>query len=220
MIEVSDKHTDTNRVSVGDPGMVPRSPKLRRRPLLIALAVVLTAAGAIGGSMLWRTATSATEVVMVRQDVSRGELITAEDVGTVRMATDPSLQTFPATELSSLVGKRAAADLTAGTLLGARAVSDAVVPGPGESLMGVPIAPGMMPAEPLKAGDTVRLVPSGDGRTDTTAATVPISARVLRTTPGDTQTVVDVVVPTTQAPTLAGWMGAGKIVLILESRAR
>jgi hypothetical protein len=220
VIEIGEKHTDTNRALGSDPGMVPRSPKLRRRPLLIALAVVLTVAGAIGGSVLWRTATSATEVVMVRQDVARGELITAADVGTVRMATDPSLKTVAATELGSLVGKRAAADLTAGTLLSPAEVSDAVVPGPGESLMGVPIAAGMMPAEPLKAGDTVRLVPSGDSRTATTGSTDPISAKVLRTTPGDTQTVVDVIVPTAQGPTLAGWMGAGRIVLILESRAR
>ena len=218
MIEVSDKHTTTEPAPTGEAGMIPRTPKLRRRPLLVALAVVLTMAGAVGGSLLWSAATSAGEVVVVRQDVARGELITAADVGTIRVAFDPTLETIPAGELASLVGKRAVADLTAGTLLGRRAVGDTVVPGGGESMVGIPIAPGLMPAEPLQAGDTVRLVAAAD--TPAAAAPAPIAAKVLRVTPGDTQSVVDVVVPVGQATVwLVGW-GSGKIVLVLESRAR
>ena len=43
---------------------------------------------------------------------------------------------------------------------------------------------------------------------------------MLRVTPGDTQTVVDVVVAADKAVQLAGWAGSGKIALVLDSRAR
>lgn len=218
VIDVTEKHTDNTSAHASDSG-VPRSPKLSRRPFLAVIAAVLVAAGAVAGGLLWVSATSAGEVVMVRQDVARGAVITAQDLGTARVGVDPALSTVPAGELSSLVGKRASADLTAGTLLSSSQVSATVVPGPGDSVVGVPIAPGLMPVEPLASGDTVRLVRTGDLPADATPAG-PVEARVLRVTPGDTQTVVDVVVAADKAVQLAGWAGSGKIALVLDSRAR
>lgn len=93
------------------------------------------------------------------------------------------------------------------------------MPGPGESVVGVPISPGMMPVEPLASGDAVRLVHSGELPSDSTP-TAPVTANVLRVTPGDTQTVVDVIVGADKAVQLAEWAGSGKIALVLDSRAR
>lgn len=219
MIEVTEKRTDVGAAAVVEPGPVPRSLKLSRRPFLVVLAAVLVAAGAMAGGLLWASVTQASEVVVVRQHVARGAVIAAQDLGTIRVGGDPALATVPASELASLVGKRAAADLTAGTLLAGSQVSEAVVPGAGESVVGVPISPGLMPVEPLASGDAVRLVRSGELLSDA-ASPVPVAARVLRVTPGDTQTVVDVVVPAEQAQQLAQWAGSGKIVLVLDSRAR
>ena len=50
--------------------------------------------------------------------------------------------------------------------------------------------------------------------------TDPVTAKVLRVTPGDTQTVVDVIVGADKAVQLAEWTGSGKIALVLDSRAR
>ena len=219
MINLTEKQTDTKGARANESGPVPSSPKLSRRPFLAVIAAVLVVAGAVAGGLLWVAATAAGDVVVVRQDVSRGEVIAAQDLGTARVGADPSLSTVPANELSSLVGKRASADLTAGTLLSSTQVSATVVPGPGDSVVGVPIAPGLMPVEPLASGDTVRLVRTGDLPADTTPAG-PVEAKVLRVTPGDTQTVVDVVVAADKAVQLAGWAGSGKIALILDSRAR
>lgn len=219
MIEVTEKRTDVGAAAAVEPGPVPRSLKLSRRPFLVVLAAVLVAAGAMAGGLLWASVTQASEVVVVRQNVARGAVIAAQDLGTIRVGGDPALATVPASELASLVGKRAAADLTAGTLLAGSQVSEAVVPGAGESVVGVPISPGLMPVEPLASGDAVRLVRSGELLSDA-ASPVPVEARVLRVTPGDTQTVVDVVVPAEQAQQLAQWAGSGKIVLVLDSRAR
>jgi hypothetical protein len=218
MTAVSEKHVDTGATAVEN-GPVPRSPKLSRRPFLVVLAVVLLVAGAMAGGLLWASATKAGEVVVVRQGVARGAVITAQDLGTIRVGVDPSLSTVPADQLDSLVGRRASADLTAGTLLAASQVSETVVPGPGESVVGVPISPGLMPVEPLASGDAVRLVHSGEVPSDSTP-TDPVTAKVLRVTPGDTQTVVDVIVTADKAVQLAQWAGSGKIALILDSRAR
>lgn len=220
MIDVTEKQTESSTARANGPGPVPRSPKLSRRPFLAVIAAVLVAAGAMAGGLLWVSATAAGEVVMVRQDVSRGEVITAQDLGTARVGVDPSLATVPASELSSLVGKRASADLTAGTLLSSTQVSATVVPGPGDSVVGVPIAPGLMPVELLASGDTVRLVRTGELAAADSAPADPVEAKILRVTPGDTQTVVDVVVAADKAVQLAGWAGSGKIALVLDSRAR
>ena len=218
MTAVTEKHADSGATTNGV-GAVPRSPKLSRRPFLVVLAAVLVAAGAMAGGLLWASATNAGEVVLVRQNVARGTVITAQDLGTIRVGVDSSLLTVPASDLGSLVGKRASADLTAGTLLAAAQVSETVVPGPGASVVGVPISPGLMPVEPLASGDAVRLVRSGELGPDATPS-APVEAKVLRVTSGDTQTVVDVVVSADKAVQLAEWAGSGKIALVLDSRAR
>jgi len=127
MTEVTAKHAEADAARANDHGPVPRSPRLARRPFLVVLAAVLVAAGALAGGLLWVSATTAGEVVMARQDVARGEVITAHDLGTVRVGVDPSLSTIPAGEMASLVGKRASADLTAGTLVSGTQVSESVV---------------------------------------------------------------------------------------------
>lgn len=218
MTAVTEKRVDTGAPTVEN-GPVPRSPKLSRRPFLVVVAALLVVAGAMAGGLLWSSATKAGEVVMVRHSVARGTVITAQDLGTIRVGVDPSLSTVSADQLGSLVGRRASADLTAGTLLAASQVSETVVPGPGESVVGVPISPGLMPVEPLASGDAVRLVRSGELPSDASSSD-PVSAKVLRVTPGDTQTVVDVVVSADKAVQLAEWAGSGKIVLVLDSRAR
>ena len=220
MTAVTEKHAEPGATAAAvDSVPVGRGVKIARRPLLVVVAAVLVVAGAMAGGLLWASATKAGEVVVVRQNVARGTVITAQDLGTIRVGVDPSLSTVPADQLASLVGRRASADLTAGTLLAASQVSETVVPGPGESVVGVPISPGLMPVEPLASGDAVRLVHSGELPSDSTPAD-PVTAKVLRVTPGDTQTVVDVIVGADKAVQLAEWAGSGKIALVLDSRAR
>ena len=49
--------------------------------------------------------------------VQRGEVITREDLVTVRVGVDPALKPIPAAQLDSIVGQRAALDLAAGGLV-------------------------------------------------------------------------------------------------------
>lgn len=197
-------------------------PRLRRRPLLVVLAVALVAAGAALGVLLWSSATTSAEVVMVRSNVQRGQLITVTDLATVRVAVDPALRTVPAADLKRFVGKRAGSDLTAGTLLSPAQVADRVVPGTGDSLVGIAVGPGMLPSEPLRPGDAVRLVqtPGNGGQLSGTAAPVAIDATVVSVTVGESMTVVNVVVPSGRAAELAARAATGKVAVVLDSRVR
>ncbi len=199
---------------------VPETTKLQRRPSAVVLALVLVCLGGLTGLWLWTSSSAATEVVAVRSPVERGQLIVPEDLTTVRVTLDPALRTVPASGLESLVGKRAVTDLAAGTLVAPEQVSDAVVPGAGMAVVAVPIAPGLIPSEPLKAGDTVRLVQAPAQGVEVTAAPVEITGTVLNVTPGDTETVVDVLVADNRAGELAARAASGDLALVLASRER
>ena len=86
--------------------------------------------------------------------------------------------------------------------------------------MGIPVAPGLMPSEPLRAGDTVRLVQTPGQAGEVTGNPVTIAATVLSVVPGETQTVVDVVVSADRAAELAARAATGKVAIVLDSRTR
>ena len=210
--------TRESAVSAPTAGVAPQ--KLRRRPLLVVLAVALVAGGAALGVWLWMSATSASEVVTVRGDVDRGRVITVADLGTVRVALDPSLQAVPGSELETLVGKRAAVDLRAGTLLAPSDVTDELPPAAGVWVVCMAVGPGMMPAVPLRPGDAVRLVQTPGQAGEVTGAPATVNATVLGVTAGDTVTVVDVLVPADKAPELAARSATGKVAIVLDARER
>lgn len=208
-------------VEATESSVVAAAPRLRRRPLLVVVAIALVVAGAAMGVLLWSSATSSTEVVMVRADVARGEVITAADLGTVRVSVDPALQTVPAVELERFVGQRAAADMTQGTLLSPGQATDQVVPGSGESMVGIAVAPGMLPSEPLRPGDAVRVVQTpGNGGEVNGKAPAEIDATVVSVTTSETATVVNVIVPSSDAAELAARAATGKVAVVLDSRVR
>jgi hypothetical protein len=198
-------------------------PKLRRRPSLIVASVLLVVIGALASAWAYTSLGNAQEVVAVRTDIARGQLIGAESLQIVRIGVDPALQTVPASQAQSLVGKRAAVDLKAGQLLVPGAVTTEVVPRQGKSAVGLSLAAAQMPSEPLVVGDKVRVVttPGTQGDVGTTAPTV-FSGDVLTVSDrgADGTTPVTVEVDADRAPALAAWSASGKVALVLDSRVR
>ena len=90
----------------------------------------------------------------------------------------------------------------------------------GAAVVAVPIAPGLIPTEPLKAGDTVRLVQAPAQGVEVTGAPAEITGTVLNVTAGDTETVVDVLVADNRAGELAARAASGDLALVLASRER
>lgn len=194
--------------------------KLQRSPLLVVLGVLVLVAGAVFGWFMWATTSTASEVVAARVDVERGQVITAQNLTTVRVTLDPSLRTVPGKDLKSLIGRRAAADISAGTLISPDAVTDVLLPPTGMSVVSVPIDSGLVPSVPIRAGDTVRLVqtPATGGELATTPLTV--TAEVVSVTVDDPTTVVNVLVPFDKASNLAELAATGRVAVVLDSAAR
>jgi hypothetical protein len=193
--------------------------KLKRSPLVVVLGVLALAVGLAGGWVMWAR-TPASEVVAAKVDVERGQVITAADLETVRVVLDPSLRTVPGADLQSLVGKRAAADLSAGTLVSPDEVTDALLPPTGMSVVAVPIDNGLVPTVPMVAGDTVRLVQTPSAGGELVASPLTVTAEVVNVTAYDQATVVDVLVPSDKASELAALAATGRVALVLDSRAR
>jgi hypothetical protein len=186
-------------------------------------SVLLVILGALASAWAYTSLGNAQEVVAVRADVARGQVIKAESLQVVRIGVDPALRTVPSNQASALVGQRAAVDLKAGQLLVPGAVTSEVVPRQGKSAVGLSLTAAQMPSEPLVVGDKVRVVstPGAQGDLGTTAPIV-FSGEVIAVSDqgSDGTTAVTVEVDADRAPELAAGSASGKVALVLDSRVR
>lgn len=197
--------------------------RLRRRPSMVIWSVALVLLGGVLGLAIWSMSSTATEVVAVRAAVDRGALITAEDLVVARVVVDPSLRVVPATDLQQLVGQRAVRDLAPGTLLSPDQVGPDVIPGPGQTIIGVAVGMGRLPAEPLRPGDRVRLVETSSDQGAPVAKPASIEAVVHGVSPvgpDGVTVVVDVVVPNAMAARVADRAAIGRLAIVLDARVR
>lgn len=194
--------------------------KLQRSPLLMVLGLLVLAAGAVFGWFMWATTSSASEVVAAKVDVQRGQVITVQDLTTVRVTLDPSLRTVPGDDLQSLVGRRAASDLSAGTLISPDQLTEVLLPSTGMSVVSVPIDSGLVPSVPIRAGDTVRLVQTPTTGGELSATPLTVTAEVVSVAVDDPTTVVNVLVPAGKASNLAELAATGRVALVLDSAER
>ena len=198
-------------------------PKLRRRPLLVVASIAAVCLGALFGAWAYTSISTAQEVVAVRSSVQRGELISREDLVAVWIGVDPALSPIPASHLDGVVGQRAAMDLPAGGLVTRDSISSTVVPAQDMSVVGVALPAALLPGEPLRAGDQVRVVatPGQQGDVDE-GEQRSITATVVGIYPAadSDQTVVSVQAPYDQAAELAARAATGKVALVLDSRER
>ncbi|HEX2892635.1 MAG TPA: SAF domain-containing protein, partial [Marmoricola sp.] len=195
----------------------------RRRRWVLALCAALVAAGGLGTAFAFTSVNDTQEVLVVSNDIKRGETIEAGDLAVVRVSVDPALTPVPGSQKAELEGSRAAVDLWAGTLLTAQAVTDNLVPGEGESLVGISLTPAQMPSEPLYGGDVVRIVTTpGDQGEITDKEPVAIEATVVGVNRVEEtgETVVDVAVPEAEAAELAARAATGRVALVLDARER
>jgi len=220
-----DERTTAQAKPVGQPVAGP--PKARRRWGLVAAAVVVVALGAVGNVWLLQSSTDAEQVVAARTAIERGQVITAEQLMNVSVSADPAVRTVPASELSSLVGQRAAVDVAAGALLTADSTTAKNVPGEGVSLVGVALSPAMMPGPPLVAGDRIRVVATLGQQQDPTLLADPaaldavvVSVQAGLDSVGQGQTILTVEVPEGDAAGLAAMAATGRVAVVLDSRDR
>ena len=100
----------------GQPVFAP-PPKMRRRPFVWLTGAALVILSALTAAWAYRSIGQGHDIVALRSTVHRGEVITREDLMTVRIGTDPALHPLSAAQINDAVGKRAALDLAAGGVL-------------------------------------------------------------------------------------------------------
>lgn len=198
-------------------------PKLRRRPGLVAAAVVAICLGALLAGWAWSASTNTEEFLVATHTIERGTVITGDDLARVRLNTDPSLKPVPAAQLSEVVGQRAALDIAAGALLTPQSFSSGVIPAKGQSVVGVALTPAQSPGIDLQHGDKVRVVVTpAEGESPPNGAPMVNDATVVDVHFSDEteQTVVDLLVPEADAALLATRTATGNIALVLDSREK
>lgn len=225
--------TGTARAAAGNPSAGSRGggarqagltapPRLRRRPVFLVVGVLAVALGALITSWLVTRVGHAQPVVAVREAVDRGEVITEQNLMTVSISVDPALKVIAAAQLPSVVGQRATVDLPAGGLVVQGSFDAQPLPVAGQSLVGVWLAPGQLPGQPLRSGDRVRVVatPRQQESLPDQAPTVLAATVVSTSVSPDGHSLVTVSVPTPVAPQLSALVATGRIALVLDSAAR
>ncbi|MFI7449677.1 SAF domain-containing protein [Nonomuraea sp. NPDC049714] len=192
----------------------------RRSPMMLVAGVALTALGALVAWQVYGVASQRVPVLVMARDVPVGQQIQAQDLRTVALGVDPAVQSVDAAGKGGLIGKRAAVDLKAGSLLAPVHVTEALVPGPGEVVVPVALKPSRLPARGIQPGDRV---------VATTASTTEPGRGVPQDHPAkvdrvgqpdvDGLVVVDLIVPAQAGTTLARQAADGQIALVLQSRA-
>lgn len=198
-------------------------PKLRRRPALVAAAIGAICLGALLGGWAWTTTTNTQDVLVARHTIEQGSVIQADDLAPVQIGTDPALQVVTASDLDKIVGQRAAFDIAAGGTLTPDSFTAAVVPGAGESVVGVALTPAQVPGIGLQYGDHVRVVATpaeGDAAPAGTPLATDATVVGVHVSDETGQSVVDLLVPQADAAVLATRIATGNVALVLDSRER
>jgi len=198
-------------------------PKLRRRPALVAAAVAAVCIGALLAGWAWTATTNTQEVLVARDTIERGSVIEADDLARVQLSADPALRPVDAGQLESVVGQRAALDIAEGVMLTPDSFTAEVVPGDGQSVVGVALTPAQAPGLDLLYGDKVRVVVTpaqGEELPAGTPLTNDATVVGVRTSDETGQTVVDLLLPEVDAAVVATRIATGNIALVLDSRER
>jgi SAF domain-containing protein len=195
----------------------------RRRPAMIALAAALVGAGILASAVLYQRADHQVPVLLVKQEVPAGSVITASDIGTTTIAAGPGVQVIPARQEAQVLGLVAATSLQPGTLLAASELTSRLAPGPGQELVPVALKPSQLPASGLAPGDQVLAVPTpGSGSSSAAPAlSAPIPAvveAVNANTDSDGFDVVDLLVASGNGPALAQQAANDEIALVVTHR--
>ncbi len=201
-------------------GVGPTDRRYRRRPALIGLGVGLLAVCGAGAAYLTELTSDTTEVLAVADDVHRGQVIADADLAVAQAASDPAVASVPAGERATIVGQRAAADLTAGTLLTSSAVTSEGLPSSGQTIVGVAVTGTQLPQHDMVPGDNVRIFDTPNAGDDPPADAPPSIPATVVSVSGLTDSghvVVDVVVDDDVAGELVARVATGRVAIVLDS---
>lgn len=203
---------------------IARSAPRRRSWMQGALAVLLIAGGALTAGYVAQRIGATHDFLGVGRPVGKGAEITAADLITIRINDAIGLKPIAASQVRTVIGKRAAVPLVPGTLLTPEQLTDNPVPAPGNQLLGLALSEDRMPKGRLAVGASVLLVvtPKKNAGTPSDAGGAPdlVPPRTIVGTVVDVKasskqgdTIVNVEVSNADAPTVAAMHADDRIVL-------
>jgi hypothetical protein len=170
---------------------------------LIAVGVVL---------LVFSTADKRVPVLQVVHDLPAGTQVTAADVRSIELSTDPSLAVVKAVDIASVVGQYTKGRIVSGGLLQAGLLQAAPLVAPGAAVLAVTVPSGELPAGLRERSQVQIVIPPAGAE----LAVPPIAGRVigLPTEPDSVtgQMSVSLEVAAADAVTVAG---AAKVRVVL-----
>jgi hypothetical protein len=208
----------------------------QRRWGRIAAGVAAVALALLINVYLFQSAGHRVLVVRMARDVPIGQQISRADVSTARVATDAGVATIPGRQLGEVLGRRAAVDLRAGTLLTASQITTQLTPQRGQVLVTVALKPSQLPPDGLAPGSQIRVVTTpqaqdggsgqdvGGGQDPTVGgatAAGDVSATVDQVAGPDADGVmtVSLLVSDAAGDVVARQASTGRIALVITTRA-
>ncbi|MFD4630306.1 SAF domain-containing protein [Streptomyces sp. NPDC058284] len=198
----------------------PEPPRRRRRSFMV-IGAVMVLAGAIGFAGLMNASSERSDVLALARDVPSGKKITEQDLRVVALPDDPGLKPVAAAEKDAVVGRRAGAALSQGSLLTSAQLTGRGGLKAGEALVAVEVKRGMAPVDALRPGDAVNLVTRPqEGATDKEQVELPqVAGRVAQVgvpvSSGDV--VVQVAVADGDSGLVASDASAGRVAIVLKA---
>jgi hypothetical protein len=202
----------------------------RRRPALAVGSIALVVACLAVFVSVYLKAGSQVSVLAVARTVPQGQILTANDLTTVRVSVGSRIETVSAADAASVVGHRAAELLEPDTLLTTDELVTSFAPPAGESVVGVALKDGQLPASGVAPGETVEVILTGlPGEQDSTvipestgtdqSATAAAATAASAAAGGQTGTAGTVLVPAaivleTAPPTASSEAGAIDVSLL------
>jgi SAF domain len=195
----------------------------RRNPKWIALGVLALCLGALLSYVVYSRVAAETPVVIMAHTLYRGETVEASDLGVTRLSGETVARSVPASQLRTLVGRKAVYDLPEGTILTAGAIAEVAVPAQGRAVVGIKLATGRAPAALLTPGSRVRLVALAAASSTDPKAADKLGGKTYRATvidqvPGadGASIVINVDVDSGQAPTIATLAASDRLVVVRD----
>ncbi|MFB7174567.1 SAF domain-containing protein [Streptomyces sp. NPDC056254] len=201
--------------------------KKQRRYAAAALSTVLAVAAALGAAAAVSAVGDRTKVLAIANDVPAGQPLTDADVVVAEVSADSALTPMPATDRSTVVGKRPSVDLRKGSLLVAAQLQPGTGLGDDKQQVGVQVKRGQAPAGSLVPGDKVLAVTvpgqseQPTGKDGAEAPPTSVKAVVVSVSRPDASgaVVVNLAVSSSDGPLLATRASAGRIALVRDARS-
>jgi hypothetical protein len=210
--------TQSRLRAAGEETPVPATPTVTRRSYPVLAAGLLAA---LVGALVFSTIASGFDhrqaVLALARPVAAGNVLTRDDLRTIKVSADTGAGLVAARDMSRIVGRTAAVPLVAGSLLAPGHLGSASGLDIGQAAVGLLLEPGRFPPG-LRAGDRVAVVSAPTGPLLAAGGTLRLGTGVVEDVapaPGTSGETVRLRLGAEQSDIVAAEGAARRVALVL-----